>query len=153
VILFPAGKLLEVGDMRATTLLLSLLLLAGCATSKPSADDYVTRTGVIVSKAVVDLEESAGGSKINSSVSVSASSGGGVAIGLGFLLGSLSRSAEKPPVRYGVELEDGEQITVFHESDVFETGDCVEIKSLPDDAENLPVMKRRNEGCEDISSP
>jgi hypothetical protein len=139
--------------MRATPFVLILLLLVGCATSKPSADDYITRTGVIVSKAVVDLEESAGKNKVNSSVSVSASSGGGVAIGLGFLLGSLSSSAEEPSVRYEVELEDGEQITVFHESDVFVTGDCVEIKSLPDDAKNLPVMKRLDEGCEDISSP
>lgn len=135
--------------MRPAILLLTLLLLVGCATSKPSEDDYVIRTGVIVGKEVVEPEDASRRSKGSSSVSASVSSGGGVSIGLGFLLGSMSRgSAEKPPVRYRVELNGGEQITVYHESDLFEAGDCVEIRSLPGDDKNLPQMKRLSEGCE-----
>jgi hypothetical protein len=135
--------------MRSAILLLILVWLAGCASGKPSEDDYLVRTGVIVGKEVVELEEGSGKSKVNTSVSASVSSGSGVSIGLGVLLGSLSRgSADKPPVRYRVDLNGGEQITVYHESDVFEAGDCVEIRSLPGDDKSLPKMKRLSEGCE-----
>jgi hypothetical protein len=134
--------------MRPAIMLLTLALLYGCATSKPSEADFVTRIGVIVAKEVVDLEAGNSNTRTNTSVSVGASSGGGFAIGLGFLLSPSSRSSdENPPVRYRVELLDGEQMTVFHESNLFEVEDCVEITSLAGDDQNPPIMKRIKGGC------
>ena len=134
--------------MRSAIFLLTLLLLGGCAAKKPAEDEYVTRVGVITSKAVVDPEQARSQGRVNTSVSASVSSGGGFSIGLGFLLGSFSQgSSKKPAVRYTVEQADGEQATIYHESDVFEVGDCVEIRSIPDDDNNPPLMKRLKDGC------
>jgi len=134
--------------MRSAIMLLTLALLYGCATSKPSESEFVTRIGVIVGKEVVDLEAGGNDTRVDKSVSVGVSSGGGFAIGLGFLLSPSSRSAdENPPVRYRVELMDGGQMTVFHESNLFEVEDCVEITSLAGDDQNPPIMKRIKGGC------
>ena len=134
--------------MRSAIVLLILALLYGCASSQPSEEEFVTRIGVIVGKEVVDLEAGGTGTRTSTSVSVGASSGGGFAIGLGFLLSPSSRSSdENPPVRYRVELMDGEQMTVFHESNLFEVEDCVEITSLAGDDQNPPIMKRIKGGC------
>ena len=135
--------------MRSTIFLLSLMLLFGCAAKKPAEDDYVTRVGVVKSKAVVDPEQARSQGRVNTSVSASVSSGGGFSIGLGFLLGSWSKgAAEKPAVRYVVELADGEQVTIYHESDLFEVEDCVEIRSIPGDDRNPPQMKRSPGACQ-----
>ena len=134
--------------MRSAIMLLTLALLYGCASSQPSESEFVTRIGVIVGKEVVDLEAGGNETRTSTSVSVGASSGGGFAIGLGFLLSPSSRSSdENPPVRYRVELMDGEQMTVFHESSLFEVEDCVEITSLAGDDQNPPIMKRIKGGC------
>ncbi|MCP4331476.1 MAG: hypothetical protein GY785_02380 [Gammaproteobacteria bacterium] len=134
--------------MRSTIMLLTLTLLYGCASSQPSETEFVTRIGIIVGKEVVDLEAGGTDTRTNTSVSVGASSSGGFAIGLGFLLSPSSRSSdENPPVRYRVELMDGEQLTVFHESSLFEVEDCVEITSLVGDDQNPPIMKRIKGGC------
>ena len=73
----------------------------------------------------------------------------GLSIGIGFLLSPLfNKSPDKEPVRYDLELIDGEPLTVYHESDVFEVGDCVEVSSLADDEDdNPPLMKRIKGGC------
>jgi len=44
-------------------------------------------------------------------------------------------------MRYEVELEDGDQISVYHDSHDFQIGDCVEITLHP------PAMKRIKDGC------
>ncbi len=134
--------------MRFTIMLLTLAFLWGCASKQPSEAEFVTRIGVIVGKEVVDLEAGSTERRTSTSVSVGASSGGGFAIGLGFLLSPGSRSSsEKPPVRYRVDLIDGEQLTVFHESSLFEIDDCVEITSLVGDDQSPPMMKRIKGGC------
>lgn len=136
--------------MRSWIVLLIVLLLYGCASTGPALKDteLVTRIGVIASKEVVDLEDSRNESRVNTSVSASVSSGGGLAIGLGFLMSSrLSDTPDNPPVRYRVDLLEGEQISVFHQSDLFDVGDCVEISTLPDDDSTSPVMKRVKGGC------
>ena len=134
--------------MRSAIMLLTLALLWGCASKQPAESEFVTRIGVIVGKEVVDLEVGSTESRTSTSVSVGASSGGGFAIGLGFLLSPGSRSSdEKPPVRYRVDLMDGEQMTVFHESNLFEVDDCVEVTFLADDDQNPPMMKRIKGGC------
>jgi len=134
--------------MRSAIMLLTLALLWGCASKQPAESEFVTRIGVIVGKEVVDLEVGSTESRTRTSVSVGASSGGGFAIGLGFLLSPGSRSSdEKPPVRYRVDLMNGEQMTVFHESNLFEVDDCVEVTFLADDDQNPPMMKRIKGGC------
>jgi hypothetical protein len=128
-------------------MLLTLALLCGCTSKQPAESEFVTRIGVIVGKEVVDLEAGGTETRTSTGVSVSASSGGGIGIGLGFLLSPGRSKDEKPPVRYRVELLDGERIEVFHESDLFEVDDCVEINSLAGDDENPPMMKRIKGGC------
>jgi hypothetical protein len=103
--------------------------------------------GVIKSREVVEPEQASGEKRVNTSVSASVSSGSGVSIGIGVLLGAMGSGPAKPSVRYSVELLNGETVTVYHESDQFETGDCVAIRSLPGDEKNPPQMKRTPDGC------
>ena len=135
--------------MRSAIILLTLALLSACAASSPAENESeLTRIGVIKGKEVVDPENVGSDKKVNTSVHASVSSGGGVSIGLGFLVSALSGgTSEDHPVRYQVELLDGEQITVYHESDLFEVEDCVEIKSLASDDKKPPLMKRIKGGC------
>jgi hypothetical protein len=136
--------------MRSWIVLSIVFLLCDCASTSPALKDteLVTRIGVIASKEVVDLEDSRNESRVNTSVSASVSSGGGLALGLGFLMSSLFiDTAENPPLRYRVDLLEDEQICVFHHSDLFEVGDCVEISTLADDDSTPPMMKRSKDAC------
>ena len=136
--------------MRSTIMLLTLALLYGCAANSAAENDteFVTRIGVIKGKEVVDPENPGSDKQVNTSVHASVSSGGGLSIGLGFLISALSGGASPDhPVRYQIELLDGEPITVYHESDLFEVEDCVEISSMADDDETPPLMKRIKDGC------
>jgi len=136
--------------MRSILMLLSLALLYGCAGNNPAENDaeFITRIGVIKGKDVVDPETAASDRRVNTGVSASVSSGGGVSIGIGFLVSALSGgSSEGPLVRYQVELSGGEITTVYHKSDLFEVEDCVEIKSTVGDDKNPPQMKRLKDGC------
>jgi hypothetical protein len=131
-------------------MLLTLALLYGCATSRVTENDteFVTRIGVIKGKQVIDPENPGANKQTNTSVHASVSSGSGLSIGLGFLVSAFSGGAsEQHPVRYQVELVDGESITVYHESDIFEVEDCVEISSMAGDNETPPLMKRIKGGC------
>ena len=134
--------------MRYPLLLLTLVLLYGCAASKPSEDEFVTRIGVITAKQVIDPEQAQGGSRTNTSASVSVSSGRGVSVGVGVLFGGIgSSSSARATVRYQVELKDGEKIEIDHESDQFMVDDCVEIRMVPGNDEYPPQMKRIEGGC------
>ena len=134
--------------MRPAIMLATLVLLAACATKNTPEQEFVTRIGVITGKEVVEIEGTGSESRVSTGVSVSASSGSGMAIGLGFLFSPWSSSSpEKAPVRYQVELMDGEPLTVYHESDLFEVDDCVEITSIDGDDQNPPIMKRLKGGC------
>ena len=136
--------------MRSTIMLLTLALLYGCAANSAAENDtqFVTRIGVIKGKEVVDPENAGSDKQVSTSVGASVSSGGGVSIGIGFLISALSGGASPDhPVRYQVELLDGEPITVYHESNLFEVEDCVEISSMANDDETPPLMKRIKDGC------
>jgi len=136
--------------MRSTIILLTLALLTGCAASSATENDteFVTRIGVIKGKQVIDPENVGGDKQTSTSVHASVSSGSGLSIGIGFLVAAMSGgSSEKHPVRYQVELLDGEPVTVYHESDLFEVEDCVEISSMAGDNETPPLMKRIKGGC------
>jgi len=136
--------------MRSVLMLLTLALLYGCASNKPAENDaeFITRIGVIKGKDVIDPETAASDRRVNTGVSASVSSGGGISVGIGFLVSALSgASSEDPLVRYQVELSGGEKITVYHQSSIFEVEDCVEIKSVAGDDKNPPQMKRLKNGC------
>jgi hypothetical protein len=135
--------------MRVVAILLSLALLSACATGKPAPGgaEFVTRIGVITGKEVVEPEEAGVESGVSTGAAVSMSSDTGLSIGIGWLLPLFSSSAETVPVRYHLRLLDGEQITVYHDSDRFEVGDCVEVSSLAGDDKNPPLMKRIEGGC------
>jgi hypothetical protein len=135
--------------MRVVAILLSLALVSACASSKPPQDgaEFVTRIGVITGKEVVEPEDAGVESQVSSGASVSMSSDTGFSIGIGWILPLFASSSETVPVRYHVELLDGEQITVYHESNLFEVDDCVEISSLAGDDKNPPLMKRIVGGC------
>ena len=137
--------------MRIVTLLVSLAWLSACATGNPSGEEteFVTRIGVITGKEVVELDQVRRESRVSTGVSASVSSGSGLSIGIGFLLSPLfSSKPDKEPVRYEVELTGGDPLTVYHDSDQFLVGDCVEVTSLVDDEDdNPPMMKRIQGGC------
>ncbi len=46
--------------MRAAILLLGLMMLGGCAASRPTEDDFITQVGIIEGKDVIDPEGSQG---------------------------------------------------------------------------------------------
>ena len=135
--------------MRTTILLLAALLVFGCGSKKASENEaeIITKSGVITAKEDVEMRGVEEGTGSNTSVYGGISSGGGIGIGLGIFLSPGSDSGPVKPVRYEVELEDGGQITVYHDSHDFEPGDCVEITVHPDEKENPPTMKRIKDGC------
>jgi hypothetical protein len=135
--------------MRTAILLLAALLVFGCGSKNASESEaeIITKFGVITAKEDVEMRDVEEGTRSNTSVYGGISSGGGFGIGLGVFLSPGSDSGAVEPVRYQVELKDGGQITVYHDSHDFEPGDCVEITVYPDEEENPPVMKRNKDGC------
>lgn len=140
----------KAGIMRNIILLVSTLLVFGCSAKSPTEDEseIITRVGLIIAKEDVNMDQVEKDSKVRTTVYGSVSSGGGVSIGLGFLLSPFfSADSERDPVRYEVDLKDGGQITVYHESQDFEVDDCVKITIYPNEEKNPPAMKRDRGGC------
>jgi len=136
--------------MRTSILLLVALLAFGCSSKNAHENDagIITRIGVIVTRDEVEMRDVEEGNRTNTSVYGAASSGGGLSIGLGFLFSpQTTGSSTREPMRYEVELEDGGQISVYHDSHGFQIGDCVEITVHPDEEEHPPRMKRIKDGC------
>ena len=135
--------------MRLVTLLLICLLLPACAGKSPrEGDEWIDKTGRISAREIVNLDEAGSKNKVKTSVHASVSSGGGLSIGLGFLLSPLfSGNAEQEAVRYEVDLLDGETMTIYHESRRFEVGDCVRISIKPKAEDEPPKMERVKGAC------
>ena len=137
--------------MRYTILCLSLILLGACSSKSEMHDEaeIITRVGVIKTKADVSMQQvEEDSSRVNTSVHARVSSGGGFSIGLGFLFSQLgSGSSDIEPVRYEVELLDGGQMTIYHDSRDFEVDDCVKIVVHPDEEKHPPTMQRNKDGC------
>jgi len=136
--------------MRTSILFLVALLACGCSSKKAHENDagIITRIGVIMARDEVEMRDVEEGTRTNTSVYGAASSGGGFSIGLGFLFSPRNTgSSTREPMRYEVELEDGGQISVYHDSHDFQVGDCVEISVHPDEEEHPPRMKRIKDGC------
>ncbi len=136
--------------MRYSILILTALLALGCSSKKPHEDnaEIITRIGVISAKEDADLNEVEKDTGSRTSVYGSVSSGGGVSIGIGVLLSSfLSSDSDQNLVRYEVDLKDGGQFTIYHDSRDFEIDDCVEISVHPDEDKHPPTMKRNKDAC------
>jgi hypothetical protein len=136
--------------MRYLILLIVSLPLLACSSKSAheSEAEIITRVGIIVAREDVnmdDVEKDTGG---RTSVYGSISTGGRVSIGIGFLLSPfVSGGSEPEPVRYEVELIDGGQMTIYHNSRDFEVDDCVRITVHPDEKKHPPTMKRNKDGC------
>jgi len=136
--------------MRTSILLLIALLAFGCSSKNAHDNDsgIITRIGVIMTRDEVEMRDVEEGTRTDTSVYGAVSSGGGFSIGLGFLLSPRNLGVStRAPMRYEVVLEDGGQISVYHDSHDFQIGDCVEITVHPDEAEHPPRMKRIKGGC------
>jgi hypothetical protein len=136
--------------MRTSVLLLVALLAFGCSSKNAHENDaeIITRIGVIMTRDEVEMRDVEAGARTNTSVYGGISSGAGFSIGLGVLLSPRTTgTSTREPMRYQVELQDGGQITVYHDSHDFQIGDCVEITVHPDEEEHPPRMKRIKDGC------
>ncbi len=135
--------------MRYPVILLIVLLLPGCGTRSAHEDaEIITKIGLIKSKQDADMQQVERDTGVNTSVHASISSGGRISIGLGFLLSQFNSGGSDPePVRYEVELEDGGQMTIYHDSRDFEVDDCVRITVHPDEEKHPPTMRRYKDGC------
>ncbi len=136
--------------MRYSILLLSVLFVFGCSSKNAREDNaqIITKIGVITAKQDASLNDVEKDTRGRTSVYGSVSSGGGISIGLGFLLSNVfSGSSDKDLMRYEVDLKDGGQFTIYHESLDFEVDDCVEITVHPDEDKYPPTMKRKKGAC------
>ncbi len=137
--------------MRLVFLLLIVSLSAGCGNKNTAANqaEPITEFGVITAKEAAEMEAVRSETDANTSFHVSMSSGGGVAIGLGFLLSPLrSSQTVENPIRYEITMLDGDLVTIYHLSSQFEIDDCVRITAYPDEQENPPEMVRSKDGCQ-----
>ena len=136
--------------MQISILLLIALLIFGCSAKKSDQDDAgsISKIGVIIARedaAMIDVEDE---TRTRTGAFGRISSGGGFSIGSGVLFSPrTSGSSSRPPMRYEVELQAGERMTVYHDSYDFQIGDCVEIRLYPDEEEHPPAMKRIKDGC------
>ncbi len=138
--------------MMRNALLASLLLFAAaCGTrSSQPPEPPIVKFGVIAAKKDASQDQVQSATRGNTSVYGSISTGGRVSIGVGIgvLLGSIGAGSSDPqPVRYDIDLTDGGQITIYHESQLFEVDDCVRITVYPDEQKRATEMERSKEGC------
>ncbi len=131
--------------MRFAIVALILLLAAGCSakSAREDAADVIVRDGTIVAREQVSTDEARDKVNTRTSVHASVSSGGRVSIGVGVLLSSiLAGESSRQPVRYEVEFDEDDSMTIYHDSPDFAIGDCVEIRIHPDEKKHPPAMRR-----------
>lgn len=135
--------------MKIPTLIALIVITLGCGSRTPRETvDPVIKFGTISAREEIDLDQVKSDKRVNTSVGVSVSSGGGLSIGLGFLLSPFfSSDSGDEAMRYEVDLIDGESLTIYHESRNFEVGDCVRVGLRSDDSEQAPTMERSRDGC------
>lgn len=135
--------------MRFVVLLL-VILSVGCGGKNATSNqaEPVSEFGFITAKEAVEMDTVESETQVDTSFHASISSGGGVAIGLGFLLSPLrSSQTVENPIRYEIRMLDDDEVTIYHLSSQFEVGDCVMITAYPDEEENPPEMVRSKDGC------
>jgi hypothetical protein len=137
--------------LRVLVLLVAVLLGVSCGGKQTGAEraEPITEFGTIIAKEAVEIETVERETRTNTSFHASISSGGGVSIGLGFLLSPFKSSQTvENPIRYQIKLRDGNEVTIYHLSSLFEIGDCVEITAYPDEETDPPEMVRSKQGCD-----
>lgn len=137
--------------MKYSILLFILLLGIGCSAKHPPAHEaeIITRLGIIAAREDVSLDQVEKDTNVNTSIYASVSSGGRVSFGLGILLYPFTSGSSRPdPVRYQINLQDGGQMTIYHDSRDFAVDDCVEIRVHPDEKNHPPTMKRNQGACQ-----
>jgi len=136
--------------MRYLITLITVMLLFGCSSKSAHEGDaeIITKIGVVAVKEDVSMDDVERDTHSRTSVYGSISTGGRVSIGIGFLLSPFTSGGSDPePVRYEINLLDGGQMTIYHDSRDFEVDDCVEIIVHPDEKKHPPTMKRNKGGC------
>jgi len=136
--------------MRYLIILITVMLLFGCSSKSAHEGDaeIITKIGVVAVKEDVSMDDVERDTHSRTSVYGSISTGGRVSIGIGFLLSPFTSGGSDPePVRYEINLLDGGQMTIYHDSRDFEVDDCVEIIVHPDEKKHPPTMKRNKGGC------
>ena len=136
--------------MRLLIVILVSISVLGCSakSSRENEAEVIQKLGLITAKQDSSRDEIERDSGVRTSVYGSFSTGGNVSIGIGFLLNPFfSSDSDATPLRYEVDLLDGDQITIYHRSGDFEIGDCVLISVFPDEDKNPPTMKRRKGEC------
>ena len=131
--------------MRYGILALALAVAAGCGTKRAPDDaaDVIVREGTVVARQQVSTDEARDNVNTRTSVHASVSSGGRVSIGIGVMLSSiLAGASSRQPVRYEVEFDEDDSMTIYHDSPDFAVGDCVEIRVHPDEQKHPPAMRR-----------
>ncbi len=136
--------------MRCLFLILLLFNIAACG-SKSTDDlpDVVIKTGRIINKEFVAIEEvTSGGVKVNPSIFASIFSGGRISFGLGFLFTSDDDSYTTETVtRYRIKMLDGSEMEIFSDSTKFQIDDCVEVTIHKDVEKKPPKLKRLEGNC------
>ena len=133
--------------MQFALALLVVVLVAGCSSKQPQENDIVTKLGIVSAKEEVEVSEVESETSGNTVFFGGISSGGGFSIGVGSQSSPGSSSKTRKSMRYEVELSEGGQMSVYHDSHDFEVGDCVEVTVNSTDNENPPGMQRVEDGC------
>ena len=134
---------------RNILLVIVVALGGGCATTSPPPDaEAIVKLGRISERSRVSVDEARSRTAVNTNIYASVSSGGGISIGLGFLLSPFrSDDLSKRPIRYRIDLLDGDRMTVYHDDPDYGPGDCVEIRVYRDGNRYPPSLRRKPGAC------
>jgi len=136
--------------MRCLIFILLLFNIVACGDkSMDNLPDVVIKTGKIINKEFVAIEEaSSGGVKVNPSIFASIFSGGRISFGLGFLFTTDDDSYTTETVtRYQISMLDGSEMEVFSDSTKFQIDDCVEVTVYKDVGNVQPKLKPLEGSC------
>ncbi len=131
------------------SLILTCLLLfsSACSTKSVSEEEVSRVTGLIVEREIVEKAQVQQQRRSNTRVYGSVSSGGGVSIGLGFLVPLLSSDdSNQALVRYKIRLTGGEEQVIYHPDTRFAEGDCIDIIELQDSSKP-PRLELSTSSC------
>lgn len=129
-----------------TAVLLVALTGSACSSKSPTANEVSRLTGLVIEREVVEKAEVRKRSS-NTRIYGSVSSGGGVSIGLGFLLPLLSSDDDSQTlVRYKIQLQPGDEQVIYHPDSRFAVGDCIDIVEL-EDSNKPPRLELSTSSC------
>ena len=129
----------------------TVALVAGCSNKSVGETEFTRVTGLITDLEFVDSSElKKETSKSNTRISASVSSGGGVSIGIGFLLPLLSGSDDDETlVRYTIKLAEEDELVIYHPDQSFIIGDCIDIIE-EEGSDEPPELQLSVDSCEGL---